>query len=194
MRLWFVTLLLMSNVGCLFGEKVDPEGANPGECVDGADNDGDGDYDCNDRDCTGAPDCSESDTDTDESDTDTDDSGTDTDDPITSSTTAQGQLLVEPNFFDFGECFISWPTSVSVNVTNVGDGDLLVNSVIVDGDAVFSIVDEPSDRLLSAGSSLEFFVAFAPESDTSYQADVTVETDAGTDTMTVIGSGTFQEP
>lgn len=46
------------------GEKVtrtEPEGANPGECTDGADNDFDGDYDCNDSDCAGSPDCLESD-------------------------------------------------------------------------------------------------------------------------------------
>ena len=33
------------------------EGTQPGECSDGADNDGDGDYDCNDSDCAGAPAC-----------------------------------------------------------------------------------------------------------------------------------------
>lgn len=52
------------------------EGRNPGECSDGADNDGDGYYDCNDLDCMLAPDCEgEGDTDTDtdtDSDTDTD--------------------------------------------------------------------------------------------------------------------------
>ena len=40
--------------------RTEPEGANPGECSDGADNDFDGDYDCNDTDCAGAPDCLES--------------------------------------------------------------------------------------------------------------------------------------
>ena len=33
------------------------EGSLPGQCSDGADNDSDGDYDCNDSDCAGAPDC-----------------------------------------------------------------------------------------------------------------------------------------
>ncbi|MFT5683001.1 MAG: CubicO group peptidase (beta-lactamase class C family) [Myxococcota bacterium] len=33
------------------------EGKNPGECDDGADNDGDGAFDCFDTDCTGAADC-----------------------------------------------------------------------------------------------------------------------------------------
>jgi|GEM_PF-4883745 len=43
--------------------RTEPEGANPGECSDGADNDFDGDYDCNDADCSGSPDCLESDCD-----------------------------------------------------------------------------------------------------------------------------------
>ncbi len=33
------------------------EGDEPGECSDGADNDEDGDFDCDDTDCIGAPDC-----------------------------------------------------------------------------------------------------------------------------------------
>lgn len=36
------------------------EGTNPGECSDGADNDSDGSYDCDDSDCRGAPDCADS--------------------------------------------------------------------------------------------------------------------------------------
>lgn len=43
--------------------RAEPEGAYSGECSDGADNDFDGDYDCNDLDCAGAPDCFESDCD-----------------------------------------------------------------------------------------------------------------------------------
>ncbi len=42
--------------------RPEPEGANIGECIDGADNDYDGDYDCNDPDCSGAPDCQLADT------------------------------------------------------------------------------------------------------------------------------------
>ena len=33
------------------------EGTNPGECDDGADNDSDGTFDCDDSDCADAPDC-----------------------------------------------------------------------------------------------------------------------------------------
>ena len=58
------------------------EGANAGECSDGADNDQDGYFDCDDAGCFGSPDCDvEADTDTD-TDTDADadaDADTDTD-------------------------------------------------------------------------------------------------------------------
>ncbi len=36
---------------------VEREGDDPGECDDGADNDGDGLFDCDDPDCAGAPVC-----------------------------------------------------------------------------------------------------------------------------------------
>ncbi|MBM74858.1 MAG: hypothetical protein CMK59_05620 [Proteobacteria bacterium] len=35
------------------------EGMEPGDCMDGADNDGDGDFDCRDSDCQSGPDCNE---------------------------------------------------------------------------------------------------------------------------------------
>ena len=67
---------LLTLFGCLGLCGGANEGANPGECSDGADSDEDGDFDCDDEDCAGAPDCQE------ESDTDTDadaDSDTDSD-------------------------------------------------------------------------------------------------------------------
>lgn len=67
---------------------TDIEGANPGECTDGADNDQDGYFDCGDNDCWGSPDCTEGDADTDadadgDSDSDADtDSDADADAPV----------------------------------------------------------------------------------------------------------------
>ena len=62
-------LLLPLFVACTNDVSVitnEAEGDDPGECADGADNDKDGYYDCDDADCETAPDCIE------ESDTDTD--------------------------------------------------------------------------------------------------------------------------
>jgi hypothetical protein len=52
--------------GCADSQKdsdndVDFEGDDSGECGDGADNDQDGLFDCNDPDCTGSPDCASGD-------------------------------------------------------------------------------------------------------------------------------------
>ena len=60
---------------------VEYEGDEAGECTDGADNDQDGLFDCDDEGCQGSPDCGEADADTD-ADTDSDsdaDSDADTD-------------------------------------------------------------------------------------------------------------------
>ncbi len=54
MRCWMILLL----AGVLAGCPVDDyEGDAPGECADGADNDRDGAYDCDDPDCAESPDC-----------------------------------------------------------------------------------------------------------------------------------------
>ena len=59
-----VVLLLIASVisGCFGGDDSTPalfEGDEPGECSDGADNDQDGLFDCNDPNCAGAAFCSE---------------------------------------------------------------------------------------------------------------------------------------
>ena len=63
-----LTLILLAACG------GNPEGHLPGECEDGADNDADGDYDCDDSDCTGAPACNLEDED-DDDDASTDEGG-----------------------------------------------------------------------------------------------------------------------
>lgn len=80
LRLAALTPALLLFLGCLgrCGDEEATEGQNPGECSDGADNDGDGDFDCDDADCAGSPDC-DGDDDTDNGGDDTDGGGEDTD-------------------------------------------------------------------------------------------------------------------
>ena len=55
-----VKLILLSLFLCSYTLKeggIYPEGSQPGDCTDGADNDVDGDFDCNDSGCSGSPDC-----------------------------------------------------------------------------------------------------------------------------------------
>ena len=82
-------ILTLSICACTTDEKINPEGMNPGECTDAADNDGDGDYDCDDSDCFASPDCEEDTGDT--ADTGTEDTGTaDTGTEDTGDTTDTG--------------------------------------------------------------------------------------------------------
>jgi hypothetical protein len=60
-------LAAMALSGCSFltpgsGLVPEREGDDAGECSDGADNDRDGDFDCDDEDCAGSPDCGAADT------------------------------------------------------------------------------------------------------------------------------------
>lgn len=56
-----MTLLLALSLGC--SSPISPEdeneneGDDAGECYDGADNDSDGAFDCDDQECQGSPDC-----------------------------------------------------------------------------------------------------------------------------------------
>ena len=81
-------LLALGLTGC----NEDIEGNEPGECSDGADNDSDSYFDCNDSDCYGAPDClnggddddaADDDDATDDDDAADDDDATDDDDDTT---------------------------------------------------------------------------------------------------------------
>ncbi len=63
----------------LTGCPTDIEGNSPGECDDGADNDEDGYFDCNDSDCYGAPVCNDEGDDDDAAGDDDDAAGDDDD-------------------------------------------------------------------------------------------------------------------
>lgn len=53
--MWCISWLALALMGCVGGEDI--EGNDPRECVDGVDNDEDGQFDCFDSDCANSPDC-----------------------------------------------------------------------------------------------------------------------------------------
>jgi hypothetical protein len=61
-RIFFALCLALTacNGGDKDADDLTPEGQTPGDCNDGADNDGDGLFDCDDDGCFGAPDCGDS--------------------------------------------------------------------------------------------------------------------------------------
>ncbi|MEE2827882.1 MAG: hypothetical protein VX498_01725 [Myxococcota bacterium] len=94
--LWLLAILVPS-LGLLVlpgcpgstGFQATWEGQSPGECSDGADNDGDGAYDCDDSDCVGSPDCLG--TDDDDAAPDDDDAAPDDDDAAPDDDDSGGQ-------------------------------------------------------------------------------------------------------
>ena len=54
---WIPLLLTMACGSTVSLYAIEEEGDDAGECSDGADNDGDGDFDCQDEDCFGSTDC-----------------------------------------------------------------------------------------------------------------------------------------
>jgi hypothetical protein len=118
--------MLLALFACTFpsDEGSNWEGANAGECADGADNDGDGAYDCDDTDCGGAPDCAESAGETGDADADADaDADTDTD-TVNHAPTSPAVTIVPsaPSAGDLLVCTLVTPSSDS-------DGDSLAYSV-----------------------------------------------------------------
>ncbi len=61
MKMYWIPIVLFSGLalGCADEDPSTPtaEGVSVGDCSDGADNDGDGDFDCDDSGCSGAPVC-----------------------------------------------------------------------------------------------------------------------------------------
>ena len=72
LNVFFLSSPLLIGCGSDTPKDIDPnhgdarmEGTEPGDCTDGADNDGDTFFDCNDDGCAGAPDCVDADADAD---------------------------------------------------------------------------------------------------------------------------------
>jgi hypothetical protein len=135
------------------GAEVAYEGDVAGECYDGADNDHDGAFDCDDTDCAGAPDCRE------EGDADADadadaDGDTDTDTDTDADTDADTDTDADPT--------ARWPaeTRLPAGHTLAGQrtGDAAGHAVAmadVNGDGVADVlVSSPSgsDSASAAGS------------------------------------------
>lgn len=154
------------------GDQSAYEGDEAGECTDGADNDQDGQFDCDDEGCNGSPDCDEADTDTDaDSDSDTDaDSDADADADSDADTDADSDVECIPcegnfaitNGFDLAEAAQCASISGYVYVTGqdwVTDVELpCLTSVggrlyIVDNEALSSL--DGLATLESVGGDLE---------------------------------------
>lgn len=125
------SLLLLAACSSPPPEEVRYEGDDAGECSDGADNDRDGGFDCDDSDCALSPDCSdEADTDTDtdtDSDTDTDtDTDTDVDLPyrgvVVDYTLYWDFDTIWEQSYGFADCALVFSASADADSAEAGVG------------------------------------------------------------------------
>jgi hypothetical protein len=114
-------------LSCSGGDPERIEGTETGDCEDGADNDADGVFDCDDDGCSGAPAC-EADTDTDtdsDSDTDSDtdaDSDTDTDTDTDTDSDTDTDTDVDYTVCNDG---IAPYTDIQDAIDDANDGDVI---------------------------------------------------------------------
>ena len=123
-------LLLASLAGCSdhvsdTGVRL-PEGRTAGDCSDGADNDGDGLFDCNDPGCSGSPDCVPADTDT-GTNTDTD-TGIDTDTDRDSGSDSNGDTATDTGGDTDTNSFVDYLTSYGATMVAITAGTFTMGS------------------------------------------------------------------
>jgi hypothetical protein len=110
-------------------------------------------------------------------------SGTSTDGP-------QPALDVDPTAVDFGTVDGNdLPQSENVTVTNDGDADstLEISSVGYTGDGAFTINDGCEGASLEQGQSCIIEVVFDTEDDGTYSGSISIESNAGDETVSVDG-------
>ena len=169
-----LALILLAGTACSFDREF--EGDEPGECTDGADNDRDGDFDCDDKDCIGGPDCPEVDT-SERIDADTDvDADTDTDTDVWEP--PPGEMEYSPETILFEDVVVGIAVSTTLRIDSVGNQNLQVESIDVsdDGEGVFSVT-EGGPWLLPPGTSLEVAVVASLSNPAESEGALTVNCD-----------------
>lgn len=154
------------------------EGDDVAECWDGADNDGDGDFDCNDAECAGSPDCEEADADTDaDSDADTDvDSvpDTDADSDTDADTDADADFAIinysgscSPEYCDYTITTSSRAALLELDMTETDDSYLYheyhdefrLDSVNSDGSETYLLHLDGVTEFRDVGTGTTMFIA-----------------------------------
>lgn len=120
---------------------------------------------------------------------------TSTDGSITIEAAAadESELAVTPSSHDFGTINVGDSDSTTFTAENVGDADLEITDVSIDGDGQFTITgDNCNGETLSVGDTCDVEVTFSPDSEDTFNAEITFESDAdnnGTIVVQVTGEG-----
>ena len=92
---------------------------------------------------------------------------------------SEGVLSAAPDSLEFGSVMADGESTLVVDLINegaIGDADIIVTSVIVDGDSAFS-TDFDTDLVIPADSEAALSVSFGPQSSGSFSADLIIDHD-----------------
>lgn len=95
-------------------------------------------------------------------------------------------ISVSLNSLNFEEFAIGTTNTLYLEVQNVGDGELIVESLLFDNEAFSTNIESFS---LSSQESLEIPIFFAPTDEIDYGANLTFVSNAGSLTISLSGSG-----
>ena len=107
------------------------------------------------------------------------------------------EIYVYPNPIDFKSVAVGSTSSLLVTVRNNGSLNLLINSVQLSGDSVFSISnDNCSNKTLQPLSSCSLTVNFSPTALQNYQASLIINSNdpSSPTSVPVMGTGATNEP
>ncbi len=107
-----------------------------------------------------------------------------------------GQVEPEPEIVvedahEFGEVEIGDNAVWQMNVANAGDADLVIDTMIIEGDHF--TVDFDEEVIIAAGDESEFTITFAPEEEGEFAATLTIQSNDG-DIEVALSGSTPMEP
>jgi hypothetical protein len=109
--------------------------------------------------------------------------------PLSGTGVAPGALGSNPTSLSFGSVTVGSNQSLSETVTNTGGSSVTISQVGIAG-AGFSVSGITTPVTLTAGQSVGFSVAFAPQSATNASGNLTITSSASNPTLTIPLSGT----
>jgi hypothetical protein len=113
--------------------------------------------------------------------------------PLSSASTAQGQLSLSPTSFAFGNVDIGTTASQTFTVSNTGTAAITLSHVSVSG-AGFNATGVSSGVILNPGQSTTGTAAFAPATTGALTGSVLFTSNAANPSVTIALSGTGVQP
>jgi len=102
---------------------------------------------------------------------------------------SEPDFSVSPGNVNFGSVDVVDSVTETISISSAGDADLDITSITLSGDDAFSITSGGTTGVLPAGNTQPVDVTFAPGSATGFSATLTIESNAGIETVALTGTG-----